>query len=50
MILDRKLLQEVLAAAMTTGADFAEVYAFVTIWCRGVNNDLTIGFVSNHMV
>lgn len=31
MILDKKLLQEVLAVAMTTGADFAEIYSERTL-------------------
>ena len=50
MILDRKLLQEVLAAAMTTGADFAEVYAERTLNDSVHLLDGKIDQISNNVV
>ncbi|MBQ7397338.1 MAG: TldD/PmbA family protein, partial [Clostridia bacterium] len=50
MILEKKLLQEVLAAAMTTGADFAEIYAERTLNDSVHLLDRKIDQISNNVV
>ena len=50
MILDRKLLQEALAAAMTTGADFAEIYSERTLNDSVHLLDGKIDQISNNVV